>query len=57
MKKWILTLSCKDRLGIVSKITTFLSQQHAFILEMSQFGDVSTGWFFMRCVFEYEKAP
>lgn len=55
MKKWILTLSCKDRLGIVSKITTFLAQNHAFILELAQFGDLDTGRFFMRCVFEFEK--
>ncbi len=55
MKKWILTLSCKDRLGIVSKISTFLAQNHGFILEMAQFGDLTTGRFFMRCVFEFEK--
>lgn len=57
MKKWILTLSCRDRVAIVSKVTTFLSQHHGFILSSSQYGDVSTGRFFMRCVFEYQHAP
>jgi formyltetrahydrofolate deformylase len=57
MKKWILTLSCKDRLGIVSKITTFLLHHHGFILSCSQFGDVMTGRFFMRCLFEFQQSP
>jgi formyltetrahydrofolate deformylase len=57
MNRRILTLSCKDQLGIVSKITTFLSQARAFILEMAQFGDTSTGRFFMRCVFEFQEKP
>lgn len=57
MNRRILTLSCKDRLGIVAKITTFLSQASGFIIEMSQFGDPSTGRFFMRCVFEFQERP
>lgn len=57
MNRFILTLSCPDRLGIVAKITTFLSQHQAFILEMAQFGDVSTKRFFLRIVFEYQSAP
>lgn len=55
--KHVLTLSCKDRLGIVAKISTFLAEQQGFILESAQFGDPSTGRFFMRCVFEFERAP
>lgn len=55
MNRRILTLSCKDRLGIVSKISTFLSEHQGFILELAQFGDTSTGRFFMRCVFEFQK--
>jgi len=57
MNRRILTLSCKDRLGIVSRISTFLSQHDGFILELAQFGDTSTGRFFMRCVFEFQKRP
>ncbi len=55
MNRRLLTLSCKDQLGIVSKITTFLSLAKGFILEMAQFGDTSTGRFFMRCVFEFQE--
>jgi len=57
MNRRILTLSCKDRLGIVSKVTTFLTKQHGFILELSQFGDIATGQFFMRSVFEFQQKP
>ncbi len=57
MTRRILTLSCKDRLGIISKVSTFLSQHGGFILELAQFGDISTGHFFMRCVFEFQKEP
>ncbi len=57
-KKFILTLSCPDRLGIVSKVSTFLYRREAFILEMAQFGDVSTGRFFLRTGFEFQgKTP
>ncbi len=57
-KKFILTLSCPDRLGIVSKVSTFLYSREAFILEMAQFGDVSTGRFFLRTGFEFQgKTP
>jgi formyltetrahydrofolate deformylase len=55
MSRKILTLSCKDQLGIVAKITTFLAGHDGFILEMSQFGDTFTGQFFMRAVFEFKK--
>jgi len=57
MKKWILTLSCGDRLGIVAKISAFLAHHHGFIFELAQFGDPSTGRFFMRGVFEFQKNP
>lgn len=49
---YILTLSCKDVMGIVSAVSTFLMENGGFILESAQFGDASTGRFFMRCEFE-----
>lgn len=55
MNKFILTLTGPDRLGIIAKITSFLAQRHGFILEQAQFGDLSTGKFFMRCVFECDE--
>lgn len=56
-RKWILTLSCKDQLGIVASVSTFLAKHQGFIAELAQFGDPSTGRFFMRCVFEYHQSP
>jgi formyltetrahydrofolate deformylase len=48
----ILSLSCKDRPGIVSAISTCLLQQGGNILDAQQFNDTETGLFFMRVVFD-----
>ena len=48
----ILTLSCDDRPGIVGAVGTFLAERGCNIVESAQFGDVDTGRFFMRVVFE-----
>src|SRR5579872_6547150 len=56
-RKWILTLSCQDQLGIVSNVSTFLTKHQGFITELAQFGDPSTGRFFMRSVFEFQQTP
>jgi formyltetrahydrofolate deformylase len=52
LKKFIMTLSCEDSLGIVAKVSTFLAENRGFILELAQFGDLDTGQFFMRSVFD-----
>lgn len=44
----ILTLSCNDRPGIVARVTGFLADLGANILEAQQFDDTATGRFFMR---------
>lgn len=51
-KKYILTLSCQDTKGIVAAVSGFLLHNDGFILESAQFGDNSTGRFFMRTVFQ-----
>ncbi|MDP2215528.1 formyltetrahydrofolate deformylase [Phenylobacterium sp.] len=48
----ILTLSCADRPGIVSRVASFLFDGGGNIIDAQQFGDVETGRFFMRVVFE-----
>ncbi|MEH6677435.1 formyltetrahydrofolate deformylase [Phenylobacterium sp.] len=48
----ILTLSCADRPGIVSRVASFLFDRGGNIIDAQQFGDVETGRFFMRVVFE-----
>jgi len=50
--RFILTLSCTDRPGIVAAVATFLASHNCNIIESAQFDDVDTGRFFMRVVFE-----
>lgn len=52
-QRFYLTFTCKDTYGILAAVTTFLSEQHAFICELSEFGDPSSGMFFLRCLFEF----
>lgn len=49
-RKYILTLACPDRLGIVAAVAGFLAQQDCNILESAQFDDEQSGRFFMRTV-------
>ncbi|WP_269714895.1 formyltetrahydrofolate deformylase [Caulobacter sp. NIBR2454] len=52
----ILTLSCPDQRGIVSRVSTFLFERGCNILDAQQFDDEETGVFFMRVVFDAEGA-
>jgi formyltetrahydrofolate deformylase len=49
--QFVMTLSCPDRPGIVSAVSTFLAHNGQNILDAQQFSDVETGHFFMRVVF------
>jgi formyltetrahydrofolate deformylase len=49
--QYVLTLSCPDRPGIVSAVSTFLAHNGQNILDAQQFDDVETNKFFMRVVF------
>ena len=49
--QFVLTLSCPDRPGIVSQVSTFLAHNGQNILDAQQFNDVETEHFFMRVVF------
>jgi formyltetrahydrofolate deformylase len=51
MTSAILTLSCPDKPGIVARVSTFLFESGANILDAQQFDDQETGQFFMRVVF------
>ncbi|MEO8937282.1 MAG: formyltetrahydrofolate deformylase [Burkholderiaceae bacterium] len=48
---FILTIRCKDAIGIVAAAASALASADAFITESSHYGDESTGLFFMRTVF------
>ncbi|SDV48196.1 formyltetrahydrofolate deformylase [Chitinasiproducens palmae] len=49
--RFILTLVCADRPGIVHAVSGFLSERSANIVDSAQFGDALTGDFFMRVHF------
>ncbi len=51
-QRFILTLSCEDRFGVVATVASFLRDHRGFIIESAQFGDPTTKQFFMRTVFE-----
>ena len=44
----ILKLSCKDRVGIVAKISSILAESNCNIVESKQFTDQKNGNFFIR---------
>lgn len=50
-RRFILTLSCPDQMGIVAAVASFLAQQDCNILESAQFDDELSDRFFMRTVF------
>lgn len=54
-QQFLLRFTCKDTFGIIASVTTFLSDHQAFIRELSEFGDPTTGRFFLRCLFEFPK--
>src|ERR1700712_4027256 len=49
--RFVLTLSCPNRPGIVATVSTALFEGGFNILDAQQFDDVETGNFFMRVVF------
>jgi formyltetrahydrofolate deformylase len=51
---YVVTLSCRDRVGIVHAVTGLLVLHQANITEAAQFNDASTGLFFMRVRFDVQ---
>jgi len=52
LNRYILTLSCADRPGIVHSVTSGLLDVEANINESAQYGDADSGRFFIRTAFE-----
>jgi formyltetrahydrofolate deformylase len=50
--RFVLTLQCPDRRGVVAAVSSFLAGRGATIIEASQFTDHEQKRFFMRAVFE-----
>lgn len=53
--RFVLTLACPDRKGIVAAVSRFLVEQDCNIIHSAQFGDPDNGRFFLRMVFQSEK--
>ena len=51
MQRFILTLSCPDRQGIVAAVANFLLSQDCNIVDSAQSSDEQQGLFFMRVCF------
>ncbi len=51
MRRFVLTLSCPDRMGIVAAVSNFLVAHECNIVDSAQFGDQSNQRFFMRVYF------
>jgi len=49
--RFVLTLSCDDRRGIVAAVANSIASQDCNIVESAQYGDPDSGRFFMRVAF------
>lgn len=56
MKKYILKISCSDKPGIVSQLTTSVADLGGNICDLDQYSDPDTGIFFFRMVFSLDGA-
>ncbi|WP_100640381.1 formyltetrahydrofolate deformylase [Marinobacter salexigens] len=52
-----LVISCPDGVGIVAKVSNFLSTYNGWITEASHHSDTHSGWFFMRHEIKADSIP
>jgi formyltetrahydrofolate deformylase len=52
VEKTILKLSCPDQPGLVARLTQFIAGKGGNLLEMQQFTDQISGWFFTHMVWD-----
>lgn len=48
VRRYVLTIACPDRVGIVAAVSGFIAEHGGWVLEAAQHGDLSTGRFFLR---------
>jgi formyltetrahydrofolate deformylase len=53
--RYVLTIACPDRVGIVAAVSGLLATHHGNIIESDQFSDTESGQFFMRLVFDLDE--
>jgi formyltetrahydrofolate deformylase len=57
LRKYILSISCPDRVGIVAGVSGLISSFDGSIIEASYHADPDKGWFFMRTEILAESLP
>jgi formyltetrahydrofolate deformylase len=57
MRRFVLTVSCPDRVGIVAAVTGFIASHGGWVLEAAQHGDLKTSQFFQRIEVLAESLP
>ena len=48
MRRFVLTMRCPDRVGVVAAVTGFIAAHGGWVVEAAQHGDLGTGQFFQR---------
>jgi formyltetrahydrofolate deformylase len=56
-RRYILTITCPDRIGIVAAVTGFIAGHGGSVLEAAQHGDLTSGLFFLRIEVTAESLP
>ncbi|WP_420821581.1 formyltetrahydrofolate deformylase [Pseudonocardia acidicola] len=56
-RRYVLTLSCPDRTGIVARIAGFLAEAGGWIVEAAYHADAEGNWFFTRQVVRADSLP
>jgi formyltetrahydrofolate deformylase len=57
VRRFILTINCPDRVGIVAAVTGLIAGHGGSVLEAAQHGDLATGRFFLRIEIVAESLP
>ncbi|MGH9109095.1 MAG: formyltetrahydrofolate deformylase [Acidimicrobiales bacterium] len=57
VRRYVLTITCPDRVGIVAAASSFIADHGGWVLEAAQHGDLSTGRFFLRIEMIAESLP
>src|SRR5580692_779916 len=57
MRRYVLTITCPDRIGIVAAVTGFIAGHGGSVLEAAQHGDLNSGLFFLRIEVTAESLP
>jgi formyltetrahydrofolate deformylase len=57
VRRYILTITCPDRVGIVAAVTGLIAGHGGSVLEAAQHGDLASGRFFLRIEIVAESLP